>query len=65
MKKKSINMKDLDLREFEKWGIDINLLVSSLNKTPTERVEINNDLLRFKDEAKRAREKREKNYQHH
>jgi hypothetical protein len=39
-------------------GVDIGLLRSSLSKTPTERAETNDELLRFKEEARRARAKR-------
>lgn len=46
------------LKKYEEAGIDIGLLRSSLEKTPTERAETNRALLKFTEEARRAREKK-------
>jgi hypothetical protein len=46
------------LKKYEKDGVDIGLLISSLAKTPTERAETNKELLKFKEEARKARLKR-------
>lgn len=45
----------LDLKKFEADGVDIGLLLSALAKTPTERVEDNNEMLQFIDEARKSR----------
>lgn len=47
----------LDLEKYEKDGVDIGLLMSSLARTPTERAETNRAMLEFKEEARKAREK--------
>jgi AbrB family looped-hinge helix DNA binding protein len=47
----------LDLKKYEADGVDIGLLISSLAKTPTERAETNKELLKFIEEAKKARKK--------
>ena len=55
------NLKDavskLDLKKYEREGVDISLLTSSLTRTPTERAETNRKLLEFMEEAKKARAK--------
>ena len=47
----------LNLKKYEKKGVDIGLLLSSLRKTPTERAETNKEMLKFIEEAKKARSK--------
>lgn len=59
MERKSYSAKGVDLKEYEDWGIDISLLIYSLNRTPTERVEDNNQLLRLVDELAKSRAKRQ------
>ena len=39
-------------------GVDMGLLLSSLRKTPTERAETNKEMLKFIEEARKARSKR-------
>ena len=51
--------KSPDLKKYEDWGIDISLLISSLNQTPTERLKTNNELLRFMDEVQKIRSKKD------
>jgi len=46
-----------ELKKYEAEGVDIGLLLSSLSKSPTERAETNKELLKFKEEAKKARAK--------
>ena len=47
----------LDLKKYERDGVDISLLTASLRYSPTERAENNKAMLLFIEEAKRAREK--------
>lgn len=46
------------LKKYEEAGIDIGLLRSSLERTPTERAETNRALLEFAEEARKARTKK-------
>jgi hypothetical protein len=57
MKTKFRKLSPEELKKFEREGVDIGLLVSSLLKTPTERAKTNRALLEFKEEARKAREK--------
>ena len=43
----------LDLKKYEREGVDIGLLVSNLSRTPTERAENNRAMLEFIEEAKK------------
>ncbi len=45
-----------DYKKFEAAGVDIGLLLGSLNKTPTERAESNKSMISFAEEARKARE---------
>lgn len=40
-------IKLLDLRKYADQGVDISLLVASLRKTPTQRIDDNNAMLEF------------------
>ena len=48
-------VKKLDLKKYERQGVDIGLLFSTLSKTPTERAEDNRALLGFIKEARKSR----------
>ena len=51
------SLKGLDLEKYERDGVDISLLMSTLRKSPTERAETNKALLLFIEEAKKNRER--------
>lgn len=50
-------LNQLDLEKYERQGVDISLLMANLKRTPTERVEINKEMLKFIEEARKSRER--------
>lgn len=58
-RKKLANKLSLEeLKKYEDEGVDMSLLFSNLSRTPTERAESNKELLKFIEEAGKARAKR-------
>lgn len=57
-KKPTYSLNGLDLKKYERDGVDISLLMSTLRASPTERAENNKAMLFFIEEAKKSREKR-------
>jgi hypothetical protein len=57
-KQRTIRIPDgFDCEKYEADGVDIGLLLGSLNRSPTERAESNKSMISFFEEAQKAREK--------
>ena len=57
-KSKRIVLPDgFNYQKYEADGVDIGLLMSSLNRSPTERAECNKSMISLVEEARKSREK--------
>lgn len=56
------SVKGLNLKKYEREGVDISLLIATLGNTPTERLENNLEFLKFMNEAEKSRLARQKSH---